>query len=367
MSIHHRSNSDTFRALSRHETYYLTGGDLFFLVSSISPGIAAAALINTSSRGKAPSSGDNFKSQLRLERYQGARQKELPSFLRSIRTTLRSSYGRYSLYTTSVDDWKVILQLAHKWQFAEVKNLVVRELEKLDMSDVDRIATYQDHEVDKNYLIPRYAALCEREQPLTLEEGVQLGMATTLMIARAREYARSNPSADGSRSPTTAGIREEEMHSLVRLLFDIRPPVPVNKDDNANGTTPGTGTGIPTGGLVTTSNMLRHDLLIILCSIDTSPTAPKGASGGNPTDETTGGQANGHTNGKTDGPTDAVVNGASGQDGERNEGTPGEDEKKDSVNSPNPLGDDNGPSPPDTPSGAKAGRKTSSGRNKNRS
>ncbi|KAG5729211.1 hypothetical protein E4T56_gene8865, partial [Termitomyces sp. T112] len=173
------------------------------------------------------------------------------------------------------------------------------------MSDVDRIATYQDHEVDKNYLIPRYAALCEREQPLTLEEGVQLGMATTLMIARAREYARSNPSADGSRSPTTAGIREEEMHSLVRLLFDIRPPVPVNKDDNANGTTPGTGSGIPT---------------------DTSPTAPKGASGGNPTDKTTGGQANGHTNGKTDGPTDAVVNGASGQDGERNEGTPGEDE-----------------------------------------
>ncbi|KAH0585703.1 hypothetical protein H2248_008915 [Termitomyces sp. 'cryptogamus'] len=346
MSTHHRSNSDTFRALSRHDTYYLPGGDLFFLSEHIhfrvhryffereSPFFQRQLQV-PASPGAVPR-GSTEGTAIILEEHPDDFAKFLWVFYNP----------RYSLYTTSVDDWKVILQLAHKWQFAEVKNLVVRELEKLDMSDVDRIATYQDHEVDKNYLIPRYAALCEREQPLTLEEGVQLGMATTLMIARAREYARSNPSADGSRSPTTAGIREEEMHSLVRLLFDIRPPVPVNKDDNANGTTPGTGTGIPT---------------------DTSPTAPKGASGGNPTDKTTGGQANGHTNGKTDGPTDAVVNGASGQDGERNEGTPGEDEKKDSVNSPNPLGDDNGPSPPDTPSGAKAGRKTSSGRNKNRS
>lgn len=118
------------------------------------------------------------------------------------------------------------------------------------MSDVDRIATYQNHAIDKNYLIPRYAALCEREQPLTLEEGMQLGMATTLMIARAREYARSNPSPDGSRSPTTAGIREDEMHSLVRQLFEIQPLAQAN--DPANTTASGTGCGTTAGGLVTT-------------------------------------------------------------------------------------------------------------------
>lgn len=80
---HRRNNSDTFRALSRHENYYLSGGDLFFLVSSISNIIAAAALTTSllnrrrtstfvftdiSSKGKASSFSDNSNAQHRLER-----------------------------------------------------------------------------------------------------------------------------------------------------------------------------------------------------------------------------------------------------------------------------------------------------------
>ncbi|KAG5722317.1 hypothetical protein E4T56_gene9367, partial [Termitomyces sp. T112] len=155
MSIHHRSNSDTFRALSRHETYYLTGGDLFFLLKHIhfrvhryffereSPFFQRQLQV-PASPGAVPR-GSTEGTAIILEEHPDDFAKFLWVFYNP----------RYSLYTTSVDDWKVILQLAHKWQFAEVKNLVVRELEKLDMSDVDRIATYQDHEVDKNYLIPR--------------------------------------------------------------------------------------------------------------------------------------------------------------------------------------------------------------------
>ncbi|KAG6887491.1 hypothetical protein C0995_014908 [Termitomyces sp. Mi166 len=286
MATHQRSNSDTFRALSRHESYYLIGGDLFFLAEHIHFRVHRYFFERES---------PFFQRQLQVPASPGAVARGSTEGTAIILEERPDDFAkflwvfynpRYSLYKTTVDDWKVILHLAHKWEFAEVKKLVVRELEKLRMSDVDRIATYQKHEVDKNYLIPRYAALCEREQPLTLEEGMQLGMETTLMIARAREYARSNPSADGSRSPTTASIREDEMHSLVRLLFEIRPPAEAN-DDNANSTANGTGSGIdsgtPAGGLAAAAPSKEPAVVIPPATPDKPTARPMTTQTGKPT------------------------------------------------------------------------------------
>jgi hypothetical protein len=124
-----------------------------------------------------------------------------------------------------VEDWTVILRLAHRWSFHEVKDLAVRELQKLDSPDIDRIVAYHDCEVDRNLLIPRYAALCHREQPLELEEGQRLGLETTLMIARAREFARGSLLPTGARSPITASLAQHEMITLIRGLFGIPAPV----------------------------------------------------------------------------------------------------------------------------------------------
>ena len=132
---------------------------------------------------------------------------------------------KYSIYNASVEDWTVILRLAHRWSFHEVHALAIRELEKLDSPDIDRIVAYHDCEVDRNLLIPRYAALCHREQPLELEEGQRLGLETTLMIARAREFARGNLMPSGARSPTAATLAQHEMITLIRGLFGIPAPI----------------------------------------------------------------------------------------------------------------------------------------------
>ncbi|KAG6829007.1 hypothetical protein H0H92_005984 [Tricholoma furcatifolium] len=241
MSSHHRTASGTFRALSRHDTYYLAGGDLFFLVEHIhfrvhkyffereSPFFQRQLQV-PASPGAAPR-GSTETSSIILE--------EPPEDFAKFLWVFYNP--KYSLYKTSVEDWKIILRLAHKWEFAEVKNLVVRELEKLEFPDVDRIATYQDHGIDRNYLLRRYAALCQREQPLALEEAMKLGLETTLMIARAREYARSNPMPDGTRSPTSVHIREDEMASLMRQLFNIAPSAEISEAEHANGTANGAG------------------------------------------------------------------------------------------------------------------------------
>jgi hypothetical protein len=91
--------------------------------------------------------------------------------------------------------------LAHRWAFAQVKDLAVRELEKITMEDVDRIALYHKHAVDRRILIPRYAALAAREYSLDVEEGNKLGMETTVFIAHARDCARTYMSLGGGPTP----------------------------------------------------------------------------------------------------------------------------------------------------------------------
>lgn len=128
------------------------------------------------------------------------------------------------MYFASVDDWSAILSLAHRWAFPEVKALAIRELEKLEMPDIDRVVVYHANDVDRNLLISRYAALCEREEPLTLPEGQRLGLETTLMLARAREFARAPPTTP--RSPTMSNVHGSELFAMVRELFGIPEPEP---------------------------------------------------------------------------------------------------------------------------------------------
>jgi len=90
------------------------------------------------------------------------------------------------------------------------------------MPDIGRVVVYQDNQVDPNLLIRCYAALCEREEPLTPAEGRLMGIDTALTIAQLREMARRSPI--DCRSPTSANIRGNELYSLVRELFRIGEP-----------------------------------------------------------------------------------------------------------------------------------------------
>jgi len=131
------------------------------------------------------------------------------------------------------------LKLANRWTFPEVKNLAVRELEKLEFPDLDRIAIYQAYAVDRRLLVPCYARLCEREEPLTLPEGMKLGMETTLMIARAREVSRGSVSPTGARSPTSAHVHGNELHAIVCDLFAIEPQSETPNGDEQTTLLPG--------------------------------------------------------------------------------------------------------------------------------
>jgi hypothetical protein len=155
---------------------------------------------------------------------------------------------KYSIYEASVDEWSSILKLAHQWDFNEVKAFALRELEQLEMPALQKIILYHTHDIDRSLLRASYTALTVRDEHISIEEGMVLGLETALRLAHAREIARA-PVFNGKKSGTPRShinLGDSELDTLIKRLFNLpqsdsiteRPPTPQ---------TP-TGRGTPTGG-----------------------------------------------------------------------------------------------------------------------
>jgi len=114
---------------------------------------------------------------------------------------------KYSIYNATPEQWSWILDLAQKWGFKDVQQLCIRELEKLDLSPVDRIHIYQRHGLDDSLLLDSYETLTTRNEPIGVEEGIKLGLRTSLQIAQAREMSRGPDTGGGLRSPSAVQLR----------------------------------------------------------------------------------------------------------------------------------------------------------------
>ncbi|KAJ7146028.1 hypothetical protein C8R44DRAFT_863846 [Mycena epipterygia] len=192
---------NSLQGVKPHKDYFLSGGDLHIIAEDCEfcvhryffwrDSAKFRALLASPSPGQ-PQQGSSHLTAIKLH---DVTAKDFETFLWVFYNPT------YSLYDASVSDWTCILHLGHDWQFAEVEKLAVRELEKMPMSIVERIALYQLHHVSEELLIPHYAALCSRGSPLDLEESAQLGMPTTVLINQTMYSVYKPKDADGRSSP----------------------------------------------------------------------------------------------------------------------------------------------------------------------
>lgn len=131
------------------------------------------------------------------------------------------SKRKYSIYDATPDQWSLILNLAQKWGFKDVERLCIRELEKLDLSPVDRINIYQRFGLDCTLLIDSFASLTIRDEPIGLDEGAKLGLRTSLQIAQAREISRGPDTGGGLRSPSAVQLDGPNLHTLLSDIFGL--------------------------------------------------------------------------------------------------------------------------------------------------
>ncbi|KAI9511476.1 hypothetical protein F5148DRAFT_325927 [Russula earlei] len=129
---------------------------------------------------------------------------------------------RYSVYNATPEQWQKILDLAKLWGFTQVEQLCIRELEKMDLSPVDRIHIYQKFELDDSLLIDSFESLTTRDEPIGVEEGMKLGLKTSLRIACAREMSRGPDTGGGLRSPSAVQVNGPDLRSLISNIFDLQ-------------------------------------------------------------------------------------------------------------------------------------------------
>lgn len=156
-------------------------------------------------------------------------------------------FRKYSIYEANVEEWSSILKLASQWDFVEVKNFALRELEQLEMPALDKIILYHTHNIDRNLLQAAYIALTVRDESISIKEGRLLGLETALRLAHAREFARRK--AGTTRSLVNLAV--PELDTFINQLFNLALPNASNTTTERPATpqTPtSTGRGTPTGG-----------------------------------------------------------------------------------------------------------------------
>jgi hypothetical protein len=210
---------------------------------------------------------------------------------------------KYSLYDASIEEWTSILKLAHQWDFKEVKELAIRGLESLQIPALQKVVLYQTYHVNRTLLQAAYTALIVRDEPLTIEEGREVGLETALQLAHAREIARapvfSGRRVGNPRSPVN--LAGAELHTLINDVFQLSSPDAASEHTTQMPTSSGT----PTTNIRDTSQTTSTQT-----NSGSSPSnTPQGTNANGSTNGTTGWPLNGHINGAANGTTRGQTNG----------------------------------------------------------
>ncbi|KAK0454518.1 hypothetical protein EV421DRAFT_1757251 [Armillaria borealis] len=212
-------SSSKLLGLKKHEAYYLKGGDVYFLVDECLFKVHRYFFERESSKfrqmfggptppGKEPE-GSSPSSAFKLSDITAE------NFAHFVWVFYNP---KHSLYDASTAVWVTILRTAYDWSFPEVKALAIRELERKTINLVDRIILYQECKVDPSLLVPLYAKLCSRDEPLNTEESVRLGVETVVRIFQARERLRSS-SLDGLKSPLPNNVDQANVMQVVEEVW----------------------------------------------------------------------------------------------------------------------------------------------------
>ena len=171
---------------------------------------------------------------------------------------------KYTYSNQPKDTWLIILTLAARWGFESMRELAVRQLERIALGPIDKIALYKEHKIDGRLLIPSYIELCRSPTLPSFDDGQRLSMETVLRLAAARERALLRAIERGAVTPTSADVEDAELESIVSDVFELdgllsrEPEQPQRAfaispeprveiyGSNGNGTGSGAGSSCPT-------------------------------------------------------------------------------------------------------------------------
>jgi hypothetical protein len=78
---------------------------------------------------------------------------------------------------------------------------------------------YQTYEVDRSHLKAAYIEVTKRDDPISIDEGRELGLETALLLACAREIARAPSSS--SEKAGSVNLEDVDLQVLIDRVFQL--------------------------------------------------------------------------------------------------------------------------------------------------
>jgi hypothetical protein len=93
-----------------------------------------------------------------------------------------------TLEERSFEEWSSILDLSTRWGFASIRELAIRCIKP--PNPLNRLLMARKHAVEQ-WILPALLELCERPEPLSLEEARLMDFEDVLLVGSVRQKARS--------------------------------------------------------------------------------------------------------------------------------------------------------------------------------
>jgi hypothetical protein len=98
-------------------------------------------------------------------------------------------HRNYEQRDLSYEEWKSVLHLSTRWDFASIRRLALNNIQPL--TPHDRLLLARTYSVD-DWLVPALSELCERRAPLSLDEARQMDIEDVILVATVRENIRNH-------------------------------------------------------------------------------------------------------------------------------------------------------------------------------
>lgn len=116
------------------------------------------------------------------------------SFISTNLSNPTTNFSRFTNLAPNYDPEIIVpaFRLAQMWSFSDLRDHLL-PLVKDALGCVDKIVLAREAGIQE-WLAPAYVELCQRAEPINMEEATKLGMHSTVMINRMREQFRPSQS-----------------------------------------------------------------------------------------------------------------------------------------------------------------------------
>ena len=98
-------------------------------------------------------------------------------------------HRNFEQHDLSYEDWKSVLHLSTRWDFASIRRLALNNIQP--PTPYDRLLLARTYSVD-HWVTPALSALCERRAPISVDEARQMNIEDVVLVATVREDIRSH-------------------------------------------------------------------------------------------------------------------------------------------------------------------------------